>query len=140
MTPTNKYQARFVSFLMAQRDLYIDRLRTVMTALVVVFHAAITYGGSGGWFYHEVKSSTSLPSTLLTLFCGTNQAYFMGFFFLLAGYFTPASLERKGYTRFIGDPYWFHDRYVVRTYDRWGNVVYVEVDPYSGAFIGEVRF
>ena len=27
----------------------------------------------------------------------------MGFFFLLAGYFTPASLERKGYGRFIGD-------------------------------------
>jgi fucose 4-O-acetylase-like acetyltransferase len=27
----------------------------------------------------------------------------MGFFFFLAGYFTPASLERKGYARFIGD-------------------------------------
>ena len=27
----------------------------------------------------------------------------MGFFFLLAGYFTPASLERKGYARFICD-------------------------------------
>jgi len=88
---------------MAQRDLYIDRLRTVMTALVVVFHAAITYGGSGGWFYHEVESSASPSSLLLTLFCGTNQAYFMGFFFLLAGYFTPASLERKGYARFIAD-------------------------------------
>jgi peptidoglycan/LPS O-acetylase OafA/YrhL len=88
---------------MAQRDLYIDRLRTVMTALVVVFHAAITYGASGGWFYHEVESSASPSSLLLTMFCGTNQAYFMGFFFLLAGYFTPASLERKGYARFIGD-------------------------------------
>jgi hypothetical protein len=27
----------------------------------------------------------------------------MGFFFLLAGYFTPASLERKGYGRFLAD-------------------------------------
>jgi peptidoglycan/LPS O-acetylase OafA/YrhL len=88
---------------MAQRDLYIDRLRTVVTALVVVFHAAITYGGSGGWFYHEVKASASPSSLLLTLFCATNQAYFMGFFFLLAGYFTPGSLERKGYARFIAD-------------------------------------
>ena len=70
---------------MPPRDLYIDRLRTVMTALVVIFHAAITYGGSGGWFYHEVQSSGSPSSLLLTLFCGTNQAYFMGFFFLLAG-------------------------------------------------------
>ncbi|MGD0787424.1 MAG: acyltransferase family protein [Terracidiphilus sp.] len=88
---------------MAQRDLYIDRLRTVITALVVVFHAAITYGGSGGWFYHEVESSGTPSSLLLTVFCGTNQAYFMGLFFLLAGYFTPAALERKGNARFIGD-------------------------------------
>lgn len=88
---------------MAQRDLYIDRLRTVMTAIVVVFHAAITYGASGGWFYHEVNPSASPSSLLLTIFVSTKQAYFMGFFFLLAGYFTPASLERKGYGRFILD-------------------------------------
>jgi peptidoglycan/LPS O-acetylase OafA/YrhL len=88
---------------MAERDLYIDRLRTAMTALVVVFHAAITYGGDGGWFYHEVEHSANPSSLLLTLFCATNQAYFMGFFFLLAGYFTPPSLERKGYARFITD-------------------------------------
>jgi peptidoglycan/LPS O-acetylase OafA/YrhL len=74
-----------------------------MTALVVVFHAAITYGASGGWFYYEIKPSATISSLLMTMFCGTNQAYFMGFFFLLAGYFTPGSLERKGYARFIGD-------------------------------------
>ncbi len=85
------------------RELYIDRLRTVMTALVVLHHTAITYGAIGGWFYYEVKPSGAASSLLLTMFCATNQAYFMGFFFLLAGYFTPASLERKGYARFIGD-------------------------------------
>ncbi len=88
---------------MAQRDFYIDRLRTAMIALVIVFHTAITYGSIGGWFYHEIGSSWTPSSLLLTLFVVTNQAYFMGFFFLLAGYFTPASLERKGYARFIGD-------------------------------------
>lgn len=88
---------------MAQRDLYIDRLRTVMTAMVVVFHTAITYGATGGWFYHEVEESARPSSLLLTFFVVTSRAYFMGFFFLLAGYFTPASLERKGYARFIGD-------------------------------------
>jgi fucose 4-O-acetylase-like acetyltransferase len=88
---------------MAQRDLYIDRLRAVMTAIVVIFHAAITYGASGGWFYHEVNPSGAPSSLLLTIFVSTKQAYFMGFFFLLAGYFTPASLERKGYARFIYD-------------------------------------
>jgi len=88
---------------MPQRDYYIDRLRTVMTALVVVFHAAITYSGTGFWFYRESDSTGSTSRLVLDLFCGTNQAYFMGFFFLLAGYFTPPSLERKGYARFIGD-------------------------------------
>ncbi len=88
---------------MPPRDLYLDRLRAVMTALVVLHHTAITYGGPGGWFYHEVNASASPSSLLLTMFCATNQAYFMGFFFLLAGYFTPGSLERKGYARFIAD-------------------------------------
>jgi peptidoglycan/LPS O-acetylase OafA/YrhL len=88
---------------MAQRDLYIDRLRSVMTVMVILHHTAITYGAPGGWFWTELKPSGAPSSLLLTLFVTTNQAYFMGFFFMLAGYFTPASLERKGYARFIGD-------------------------------------
>src|SRR5580698_2423324 len=88
---------------MAQRDFYIDRLRSVMTALVILHHTAITYGAPGGWFWTELQTSATPTSLLLALFVTTNQAYFMGFFFLLAGYFTPASLERKGYAHFIGD-------------------------------------
>jgi len=88
---------------MAQREFYVDRLRSVMVALVILHHTAITYGAIGGWFWREVEPSRSVSSVLLVLFCTTNQAYFMGFFFMLAGYFTPASLERKGYVRFIGD-------------------------------------
>ena len=86
-----------------QREYYIDHLRTVLTMQVIVFHCAITYGSVGGWFYFEVKPSEALSSQLLSLFVLTSQAYFMGFFFLLAGYFTPPSLERKGYIRFIAD-------------------------------------
>jgi hypothetical protein len=74
-----------------------------MTVMVILHHTAITYGAPGGWFWTELKPSGAPSSVLLTLFVSTNQAYFMGFFFLLAGYFTPASLERKGYARFIGD-------------------------------------
>jgi peptidoglycan/LPS O-acetylase OafA/YrhL len=88
---------------MAQRDFYIDRLRSVMTAMVLLHHTAITYGAPGGWFWNELHPSGSPTSLLLTIFVSTNQAYFMGFFFLLAGYFTPASLERKGYAHFICD-------------------------------------
>lgn len=88
---------------MPQRELYIDRLRSVMTVFVVLHHTAITYGAPGGWFYYELKPSAKISSLLLTLFVATNQAYFMGFFFLLAGYFTPGSLERKGYGEFVRD-------------------------------------
>jgi peptidoglycan/LPS O-acetylase OafA/YrhL len=88
---------------MAQREFYIDRLRVVMTVLVILHHTAITYGAMGGWFWHELQPSRTPSSILLILFCTTNQAYFMGFFFLIAGYFTPASLDRKGYLQFILD-------------------------------------
>jgi peptidoglycan/LPS O-acetylase OafA/YrhL len=88
---------------MSQREFYIDRLRSVMTVLVILHHTAITYGAVGGWFWRERQPDGSPSSLALILFCTVNQAYFMGFFFLLAGYFTPASLERKGYAQFIGD-------------------------------------
>ena len=39
----------------------------------------------------------------------------------------------------LGDPYFFHGRYVVRSHDRFGHVVLVQIDPYTGAYIGEVR-
>jgi hypothetical protein len=47
-------------------------------------------------------------------------------------------MRRHNYVRFIGDPYFDHGRYVVRTYNRFGRVVFVEVNPYTGAFIGEI--
>lgn len=83
------------------RTFFIDRLRAVLTALVILHHTAITYGGSGGWFYREVHDGDTPASLLLTVFCAINQSFFMGMFFLLAGYFTPASLTRKGVRQFL---------------------------------------
>lgn len=83
------------------RTFFIDRLRVVLTALVILHHTAITYGGSGGWFYREVTDGGTPTSLLLTVFCAVNQSFFMGMFFLLAGYFTPAALERKGARTFM---------------------------------------
>lgn len=47
-------------------------------------------------------------------------------------------LKKRHYTQFEGTPFWFHGRYLVRTYDRRGNIVMIEVNPYTGAFIGVV--
>lgn len=82
---------------------FIDRLRVVLTALVIAHHTAISYGGSGSWFYREVTDGGRPSSLLLTLFCAVNQSFFMGMFFLLAGHFTPGSLRRKGPARFLMD-------------------------------------
>jgi hypothetical protein len=41
--------------------------------------------------------------------------------------------------RGIGDPYFVRGHYVMRSINRFGRPVVVEVDPYSGAFIGEFR-
>jgi hypothetical protein len=80
----------------AARNDAIDAARVITTALVVLHHTAITYGGSGGWFYKEVANGPALSSQLLTFFCAVNQAWFMGFFFLLAGYYTTPALRAKG--------------------------------------------
>ena len=79
-----------------RRDAGLDALRASVTLLVLFHHAAITYGASGDWYYTEVRTGHDLPNLLLSLFTGFNQAFFMGLFFLLAGYFTPGAVERHG--------------------------------------------
>lgn len=81
----------------------IDTLRVATTLLVVCHHTAITYGAIGGWYYQENPPDGSLSSLLLVFFCTFNQAWFMGLFFLLAGYYTPAPLQAKGPWRYLRD-------------------------------------
>lgn len=90
----------------AARDDAIDAARVFATGLVVLHHTAITYGGSGSWFYREVQTDTGWSSLLLTFFCALNQAWFMGFFFLLAGYYATPSLLAKGVWPFLRGRLW----------------------------------
>ncbi|MER6307297.1 acyltransferase [Streptomyces sp. NPDC001657] len=85
----------------AARLLYIDNLRIVLTALVVLHHTAVTYGNIPAWYYTEPAKDGS--GLLLDVFVMFNQAFFMGFFFMIAGFFTPASYERKGTRPFLRD-------------------------------------
>jgi len=84
-----------------ERNGGIDALRAAVTLLVVFHHTAITYGAAGAWYYKEILPSRSLSSLLLTLFAAANQAWFMGLFFLLAGYYTPPALNRHGTAGFV---------------------------------------
>lgn len=87
----------------SQRNTGLDALRAALTLLVLFHHSAITYGAIGGWFYREVPTDGRFEIKLLVFFCTVNQAFFMGLFFLIAGYFTPGSVARKGAVGFIKD-------------------------------------
>lgn len=84
----------------SSRMYYIDNIRIYLTILVILHHVAIAYGGSGGWPLIEPPTDPISPIIFL-LFNAINQSYFMSFFFILAGYFTPRSLEKKGPTNFM---------------------------------------
>ncbi|WP_246148728.1 acyltransferase family protein [Nonomuraea turkmeniaca] len=79
----------------------VDNLRILLTVLVVAHHVAITYGNIPVWYYLEPAKDPS--GLLLDLLAVINQAYFMGFFFLISGFFTPGSHDRKGARAFLRD-------------------------------------
>lgn len=80
---------------------YVDNLRVALTVLVVLHHVAVTYGDFPVWYYTEKAEDPS--GKVLDVFVILNQAFFMGFFFMIAGYFTPGSYGRKGPRPFLRD-------------------------------------
>jgi peptidoglycan/LPS O-acetylase OafA/YrhL len=85
-----------------KRLFHLDNLRVFLTILVIVHHASIAYGGGGDWAVSDPAVDEISP-IFLTYFTAVNQSYFMSAFFLLAGYFTPRSLEKKGARSFLAD-------------------------------------
>ena len=85
-----------------QRLLFVDNLRSFAIILVFLVHIAITYGASGLWYYKEGQLQGPEYYVFLAFTC-VCQAFFMGLLFLLAGYFTPASYDRKGPGQFTLD-------------------------------------
>ena len=84
------------------RLFFIDHLRAALVILVVLHHLAVVYGeGVSFWYVDPPKNAESLGGFALILFVLFNQAWFMGALFLLAGYFTPGSFERKGSGSFL---------------------------------------
>jgi glucan biosynthesis protein C len=81
---------------------FIDHLRAALVILVVLHHIAMVYGGIQPFYYLEPPTSL-LGFVIPMIFVLLNQAWFMGAFFLLAGYFTPGSYDRKGAGSFIKD-------------------------------------
>jgi glucan biosynthesis protein C len=83
------------------RLFFIDHLRAALVILVVLHHLALVYGGIPPFYYFEPPTGDPLAGLLALVFVLFNQAWFMGAFFLVAGYFTPGSYDRKGPGSFL---------------------------------------
>ncbi len=95
--------------------LYVENLRIILSALVVVVHVACTYGGPGGWSYVE-RGAGLLSIVPLTVINATSQSFFMGMFFFFGAYFTHLSFQKKGVVHFVKDRFF---RLVIPLFLTW---------------------
>lgn len=84
------------------RLLYIDNLRTLLIIMVILWHMAVTYGAPGFWPYQESQPD-ELTALVFTIFSAINGPYVLGFFFMIAGYFTPGAYDRKGPGKYFSE-------------------------------------
>ncbi|MHA2222973.1 MAG: acyltransferase family protein, partial [Candidatus Thorarchaeota archaeon] len=89
------------------RLIFLDNLKIFFVILVIFTHVMVTYGGQGSWYYYATLNESNPTDifTIITLymiagFAGIFMASIMGLFFLMGGYFSPKSLERKGASSF----------------------------------------
>jgi len=82
-----------------QRTFYLDNLKVFLTVLVIFHHAGQAYGDGGDWAYTPSNPAEVMP--WIWHFFSVNAAFFMGLFFLISGYFVPASFDKQGCKVFI---------------------------------------
>ena len=86
-----------------RRLLFVDNFRILLICGVLVVHLNVTYGGIGPWMYRNPVAPDMVTAMFLSILSGVGLACGMGLFFLLAGYFTPRSYDRKGGAAFVRD-------------------------------------
>lgn len=84
----------------AGRLYYMDSLKVLLAIIVVIHHAGQPYGPGGGWWIAP-EPLQPICQIVLGAFFAVNMSFFMGLFFLISAYFTPASLDKKGTFKFL---------------------------------------
>jgi hypothetical protein len=97
------------------RSAYLDNLKVFLTVLVVLHHVVCTFSTGSAFGYNvSISRGIQMPSrgysvdncfasVFANWFIGVNQSYFMCLFFLISGFFTPSSFDRKGREDFLRD-------------------------------------
>lgn len=80
--------------------LFVNNIRWLLTIFVVLIHLNVTYSTFGKWYYTEMWQIDGL-AVFFAMYGMLSQAYILGVFFFIAGYFTPESFDKKGIEGFI---------------------------------------
>ena len=89
----------------ASRRHYLDNLKVILVAAVIVGHAVAGYADADFWPYAEMNEVTLSPVTQTLLYAVVAPAtlVLVPTLFLVAGLLTPGSMDRKGAGRFARD-------------------------------------
>ncbi len=87
----------------APRLLFIDNIRWSMIILVLSMHACDTYSPFGNWYYTDRQATGRGTKLFFGVYQSFLQAFFMAVLFFIAGYFSAAAYDRKGFSQFIRD-------------------------------------
>lgn len=79
------------------RLFFLDNLKVLLITLVIVHHVGQAYGPTGGSW--PISNLERAP--LLGFLFAIDRSFFMSLFFMIAGYFVPGSLDRKGTWNYI---------------------------------------
>ena len=80
-----------------QRAQWVDNLRVVVIAGVIVLHTGTGYVMDiAGWYYDDERTASSAASAVLTVPSLLGALFWLGPLFLVAGWFSARSLERQG--------------------------------------------
>ena len=77
---------------------FLDTIRDVLTVLVIYMHTVVAYGGTGKWAY---VSKAHPPNILLEILSALAQTFYMASFFMISGFFSRMSLDRKPAAEFV---------------------------------------
>ncbi len=85
-----------------RRELWVDNLRVVVIAGVIVIHAATGYViDIAGWYYDDERDASGIFSLVLTVPGLLGALFFLGPLFLVAGWFSARSLAHRGTGGFV---------------------------------------
>ena len=83
----------------SSRLYYLDSIKIFLVILVIVHHVGQAYGPTGGFWHYQSSLGESIPA--LGRFFAVNAGFFMGFLFLISGYFSPMSYDRSNGKGFL---------------------------------------